>query len=510
MKKIKILSAILTSALALSFIPVFAGNVSAAGNVAINEKNFPDKAFRTFVKEKFDTDKDNKLSAAEIADTICITIWKEKDGNIKNLKGIEFFTELDDLQLNYLDIENIDISKNTKMRIFLCRDCKISQLDLSKNTALEYIEVVRDGLEKLNVSKNVNLDNLICDNNKLTKLDLSKNTKLETLSCYNNELKSLDLTKNVKLESLKCGGNDITSLDLTKNTKLKELECQGNLLKTLNLSKNEKLEYVDWYSQGGDFNLLVRAGQSFDSDQSGTFKSSSSDVLTIKKEQRKDYYGIAYEVWHYAAKKAGAALVKGEYDNTIAKVTVLYKDVTNPGDFWFEPTNYLTENGVVKGYDNQTKFKPANECSRGQMLTFMWRLSGSPTPKSKTNPFTDIKSSDYFYKPVLWAVENGITTGTSKTTFGPDKVCTRAQTVTFLWRMAGKPEPKSTKAKFTDVKTTDYFFKATLWASEKKILAGYSDGTFKPKVNCLRRQMVTFLYKYDMYVNEKANTGPKI
>ena len=510
MKKIKILSAVLMSLLALAIIPVFAGNVSAASSVAINEKNFPDKAFRTFVKKNFDTDKDNKLSAAEIADTICITIWKDKDGNIKNLKGIEFFTELDDLQLNYLDLENIDTSKNTKMRIFICADCNISQLDFSKNTALVNIEVVRDGLEKLNVSKNVNLEKLNCDNNKLTKLDVSKNTKLEMLSCYNNDLTSLDLTKNVKLEKLKCAGNYITSLDLTKNTKLKELECQGNLLKTLNLSKNEKLEYVDWYSQGGDFNLLVRAGQKFDSDQSGIFKSTSSDVLTIKKEQRKDYYGIAYEVWHYATKKAGAALVKGEYDNTIAKVTVLYKDVTNPGDFWFEPTNYLTENGVVKGYDNQTKFKPANECSRGQMLTFMWRLSGSPKPKSKTNPFTDIKSSDYFYKPVLWAVENGITTGTSKTTFGPDKVCTRAQTVTFLWRMAGKPEPKSTKAKFTDVKTTDYFFKATLWASEKKILAGYSDGTFKPKDNCLRRQMVTFLYKYDMYVNEKGNTGPKI
>ena len=70
--------------------------------------------------------------------------------------------------------------------------------------------------------------------------------------------------------------------------------------------------------------------------------------------------------------------------------------------------------------------------------------------------------------------------------------------------------PKSTKAKFTDVKTSDYFYKATLWASEKKILAGYSDGTFKPKDNCLRRQMVTFLYKYYMYVNEKGNTGPKI
>ena len=138
------------------------------------------------------------------------------------------------------------------------------------------------------------------------------------------------------------------------------------------------------------------------------------------------------------------------------------------------------------------------------MVAFLWRLNGSPAPKSKTCKFSDVMKGTYYYKAVIWAVENGITTGLSKKKFGPAGVCTRAQTVTFLWRMAGKPEPANTKNKFKDVKKSDYFYKAVLWASDNKIVAGYKDGTFKPSGKCLRRQMVTFLYKYDKAVNNKA------
>ena len=206
------------------------------------------------------------------------------------------------------------------------------------------------------------------------------------------------------------------------------------------------------------------------------------------------------------AKMAGKVTITATAAGKSAKcaVTVLYKDVTNSSDFWYAPTNYLTAKGVVKGYANQTEFRPANECTRAQMVTFLYRLQGEPKTKSNKCKFDDVKSGDYFFKPVIWAVENGITTGVSATKFEPQKVCTRAQTVTFLWRMAGKPEPGKNAKKFTDVKAKDYFYKATLWASDMKILAGYDDGTFKPDGKCLRRQMVTFLYKYDKYVNGKG------
>ena len=203
------------------------------------------------------------------------------------------------------------------------------------------------------------------------------------------------------------------------------------------------------------------------------------------------------------AKMAGAAVITASSgkDRAQCRVTVLYKDVTDPKDFWYIPTNVLTAKGVVKGYDKQTMFKPANNCTRAQMVTFIWRLMGEPSPKSKTCKFTDVKKTDYFYKACIWGNENKIVEGYKDGTFGPKIVCARRHAVTFLWRLAGQPDPNTTRNKFSDVRQKDYFYKATLWASEKKILAGYSDGTFRPNGECLRRQMVTFLYKYDKIIN---------
>ncbi len=224
------------------------------------------------------------------------------------------------------------------------------------------------------------------------------------------------------------------------------------------------------------------------------WKSSDSKIATV------DSNG------NVTAKMAGKVTITATAAGKTAKctVTVLYKDVINSSDFWYAPTNYLTAKGVVKGYANQTEFRPANNCTRAQMVTFLYRLQGEPKTKSSKCKFDDVKSGDYFYKPVIWAVEQGITTGVSEKKFNPQGVCTRAQTVTFLWRMAGKPEPGKNAKTFSDVNKKDYFYKATLWASDKKILAGYDDGTFKPQGKCLRRQMVTFLYKYDKYVNGKG------
>ncbi len=225
-----------------------------------------------------------------------------------------------------------------------------------------------------------------------------------------------------------------------------------------------------------------------------TWKTSDSKIATVDKNGK------------ITAKMAGVVTVTATVAGKSAscKLTVLYKDVTNPKDFWYTPTYYLTQTGVAKGYANQTEFRPANECSRAQMVTFLYRLQGEPKTKATSCKFPDVEPDDYFYKPVIWAVEKGITTGYSDGQFKPQNICTRAQTVTFLWRMAGKPAPSTTVNNFFDVKEKDYFYKATIWASEMKIVAGYSDGSFKPQGNCLRRQMVTFLYKYDKYVNKKG------
>ena len=185
-------------------------------------------------------------------------------------------------------------------------------------------------------------------------------------------------------------------------------------------------------------------------------------------------------------------------------VQVQFKDVTKSSDYWYAPVYWGTNNGIVGGYNDGT-FKPANDCNRAQMVTFMWRMAGCPEPATKENPFKDVTDKKaYYYKAMLWGVENGIVGGyklkDGTHEFRPGGQCTRQQAVTFLWRFAGKPEPSDSESVFTDVKDKSaYFYKAVLWASENGITGGYSDRTFKPTGNCVRKQMVSFLYRYSLY-----------
>ena len=180
-----------------------------------------------------------------------------------------------------------------------------------------------------------------------------------------------------------------------------------------------------------------------------------------------------------------------------------FDDVIDDGKFWFTPVYWGATNDIVYGYDFGV-FRPANQCTRAQMVTFIWRLAGKPEPKTKKSPFSDIKTSDYFYYACLWGNENKIVMGYDDGTFRPGNKCLRNQAVTFLWRFAGSPEPKSSGCPFNDVKPSDYYYKAVLWGVENKIVAGYPDeGLFKPKGDCLRRQMVTFLYKFSKLAVDK-------
>ena len=247
--------------------------------------------------------------------------------------------------------------------------------------------------------------------------------------------------------------------------------------------------------------LAVVCGKS--ASLTATLKNSKSKIIWTSSDPKIATVDASGKV---TAKMAGAVTITASAagKSVGCNVTVLYKDVTNSKDFWYEPTNYLTAKGVVKGYDKQTLFKPANKCTRAQMVTFIWRLMGEPEAKTTTCKFSDVKKTDYFYKACIWGNEKHIVEGYKDGTFGPQIVCARRHAVTFLWRLAGQPSAKTSANRFTDVKKSDYFYKATLWASEKGILAGYSDGTFRPDGDCLRRQMVTFLYKYDKFVNEKG------
>ena len=149
---------------------------------------------------------------------------------------------------------------------------------------------------------------------------------------------------------------------------------------------------------------------------------------------------------------------------------------------------------ITNGYADGT-FRPDQTCTRAQVVTFLWRANGSPEPKLAVNPFKDVSASAYYYKAVLWALENGITTGYSDGTFRPNDECTRAQVVTFLWRSEGSPEPESSANPFTDVSAGSYYAKAVLWALENGITTGKTPTTFNPDGACTRAHVVTFLYR---------------
>ena len=160
--------------------------------------------------------------------------------------------------------------------------------------------------------------------------------------------------------------------------------------------------------------------------------------------------------------------------------------------YYYDAVLWAVENGVTEG-TNATTFSPDMSCTRAQMVTFLWRAAGSPEPVTTTNPFTDVNSGVYYYDAVLWAVEQGITSGTSATTFAPDATCTRAQTVTFLYRAAGSPAVSG--GSFADVSADAYYADAVAWAVSEGVTVGTSDTTFSPDMNCTRAQIVTFMYR---------------
>ncbi len=162
-------------------------------------------------------------------------------------------------------------------------------------------------------------------------------------------------------------------------------------------------------------------------------------------------------------------------------------------DYFFNAVDWAVKNNITNGLTSTT-FGPDVTCTRAQTVTFLWRAAGSPAPKTANNPFTDVKASDYYYNAVLWAVENGITNGASATTFAPDATVERGQVVTFLWRAADKLASQADNH-FTDLKDGAYYTDAVLWAVEKGITTGTSATTFAPEAGCTRGQIVTFLYR---------------
>ena len=170
-----------------------------------------------------------------------------------------------------------------------------------------------------------------------------------------------------------------------------------------------------------------------------------------------------------------------------------YRDVSKDS-YYYDAVQWASNKGITNGVSDGV-FAPDWVCTRGQIVTFLWRSVGSSAPKTAEMPFADVAEDAYYAQAVLWAVENGITKGTSETTFSPNETCTRAHAVAFLYRLAGSPAV--TGSSFQDVAADAYYNAAVAWAVQQGITKGTSETTFSPNETCTRAQIVTFLYRMD-------------
>ena len=218
------------------------GDDPSGDQIAIDETNFPDEIFRSYVSEHYDSDNNGYLDQSAIEYTTYIYVGSS---GIGSLQGIEFFTSLEELQCSYNQLTTLDVSKNTALKILNCGYNQLTALDVSRNTALTDLECGGNQLATLDVSNNSSLTRLHCSDNQLTALDVSSNTELTKLYCEYNQLTALDLSNNTALTELICRYNQLTALDISSNTALINLYCGINQIGAIDVSKNTDLVYLD-------------------------------------------------------------------------------------------------------------------------------------------------------------------------------------------------------------------------------------------------------------------------
>ncbi|WP_312280166.1 S-layer homology domain-containing protein, partial [Oscillibacter sp.] len=250
------------------------------------------------------------------------------------------------------------------------------------------------------------------------------------------------------------------------------------------------------------FDISIASGSAAEIHDLGGGAASVSIPYTLK-----DGETAATLTVYYLADNGSLTACETSYDGTSGMVTFVtphfskymvgyrtaaaFTDVAST-TYYYDAVQWAVEQGITAG-NSATTFAPGQSCTRAQIVTFLWRASGSPVPTTTQNPFTDVNEDACYYHAVLWAVEKGITSGFSATTFAPNAVSNRAQVVTFLWRAEGSPAASG--AGFSDVSADAYYAQAVTWAMNQGIASGRSNGQFVPGDLCTRAQAVTFLYR---------------
>lgn len=215
------------------------------------------------------------------------------------------------------------------------------------------------------------------------------------------------------------------------------------------------------------------------------------------------YLAAGVGAYESGGRKYWAVLLSLNSASTLAAVSGVKSPATVGGfrdvyetDYFAQPVLWAVQHKITNG-TTATTFSPFQPCTRGQIVTFLWRAAGSPTPHITSNPFWDVMSGSFYYSAVLWAYENGITSGTSAHMFSPVQPCTRAEVATFLWRALGCRIDMETLHSFQDIPKGAYYATAVLWLRDFGIISGTSATQFSPSKTCTRAEVVTMLYRVD-------------
>ena len=516
-------------------------------DIDINKTNFPDKDFRELLLDKeanIDRNQDGKLSTWEIALVQDIDVY---DMEIADLTGIEYFTELKYLDCAGNHLTSLDLSRNTKL----------AELDAENNTYTItpvndrfYLASLPAGFDVAKTSHwqggtvSGNILTIDSDVDEVTYdydcgKDFTTTFTLEIPTQYTVTAHGLyggvmgitpgeDYTARYTVGAqvgLQIGKRDGFTLQGLTLEGISEEQLQWQAKDAESTTRGISFEMpahnvtvtVNWKangsSSGGGGGGTSTPGYTVSADktENGAIavspkSASKGGTVTITVTPDKGYVlesltvldkdGKALELTDKGSGKytftmpAGKITVKAVFmdDNTMLN---FFTDV-HAEDYYYDAVLWAAQKGITGGMSD-TLFAPNAACTRAQIVTFLWRSAGSPEPKALSS-FADVPADAYYAKAVAWAVENGITEGTSDTTFAPGTICTRAQSAALLYRAAGSPAVSGSAA-FTDVPADAYYADAAAWAEQKGITDGIGNGLFGPHNNCTRAQIVTFLYR---------------
>ena len=519
-------------------------------DIDINKTNFPDKDFRELLLDKeanIDRNQDGKLSTWEIALVQDIDVY---DMEIADLTGIEYFTELKYLDCAGNHLTSLDLSRNTKLAEL---DAENNTYTITPVNDRFYLASLPAGFDVAKTSHwqgGTVSGNILTINSDVDEVtydydcgkDFTTTFTLEIPTQYTVTAHGLyggvmgitpgeDYTARYTVGAqvgLQIGKRDGFTLQGLTLEGISEEQLQWQAKDAESTTRGISFEMpahnvtvtVNWKANGssggggggGGGNVSIpdtkiptgiyEHGTVTVSPESA----SKGDTVTITATPDKGYTlesltvldkdGKALELTDKGGGKytfvmpAGKVTVKAVFmdDNTMLN---FFTDV-HAEDYYYDAVLWAAQKGITGGMSD-TLFAPNAACTRAQIVTFLWRAAGSPEPKALSS-FADVTADAYYAKAVAWAVENGITNGTTDTTFGPDETCTRAHGVTILSRAAGT-NTASGNSNFADVDVNAYYASAVKWAVDNGITNGISSSLFGPDSSCTRAQIVTFLYR---------------